>query len=186
MKARTIAAGLLIAWFGVACAAPQAQRLKDVLPGTWTQERLLKGVEPAVFEVSPKECAVLYEALGGASRSEDGQGFANASGTYLLARDVKDEGLDEVMDRAGRTCSTMRMRYDSAHIVYAVEREVGKGVVLRLTAVDDGGQQIAHMLIGVRSGSGSTRLVRVLNTEHSLTEADSAALRLALNPEIAL
>ncbi|MEU0691900.1 hypothetical protein [Streptomyces uncialis] len=143
-------------------------------------------MEPAVSEVSPKECAALYEALRGASGSEEGQGFANASGTYLLARDIKGMGLDEVMDRAGRACSTMRMRYDSAHIVYAIEREVGKGVVLRLTATDDGGQQIAHMLVGVRSGSELTRLVRVLNTEHSLTEADSAALRLALNPEITL
>ncbi|MBT2508105.1 hypothetical protein J7I98_19880 [Streptomyces sp. ISL-98] len=172
--------------FGAACAAPQSQQLKDVLPEGWKQEPLIEGADSAVSAVSPKACTPLYEALDGASASGEGQGFRNAAGTYLFARDVKDEGLAAVVDKAGNGCSTMRMRYDSAQIVYRVQREAGEGTVLRLTATDDGGQQIAHMLVGVKSGPGSTRLVRVLNSESSLTKADSDALRLALDPAIAL
>lgn len=185
MKARIIAAGLLMALFGAACAAPQPQQLKDVLPEGWKPEPVVTGAESTMSQVSPKACLPLYEALEGASRGE-GRGFKNDVGTYLFARDVKGEGLVAVVDEAGRVCSEMTMRYDSAQIVYSVRREASEGIVLRLTATDDGGKEIAHMLVGVKSGSGSSRLVRVLNSENSLTQGDSEVLQLALDPTVAL
>ncbi|WP_229843848.1 hypothetical protein, partial [Streptomyces chryseus] len=43
-------------------------------------------------------------------------------------------------------------------------------------ATDGGGQRIAEVLVGVEAGPGSTRLVRVLQSQSALTKADADAL----------
>lgn len=182
----------MLAVLASACGDRHSPSLDDKLKDAgWVKDPVADEDQPSVSGISPNSCRRLYDLLGDQQRKPDMTAGFSDSGKSLLwvkAWSQKGGGPDPTtMRREAERCPTMRMKYESATIVYAirVDQASPRTTVLHLTATDDSGARVSDMLVAGALKGMESRFIRLVNSRR-LTAAERRAFMTSVRYETSL